>query len=111
MGEAQEIARLSLLEQDNRQRMAALAAEGINLDGLGQLSIITLLDHIVVMLGGEAALRKAQLDLAGQVSHILDEGEKSVDAMKRQAAAAKLGLDPRGLDPLSIPGGTNGTRS
>lgn len=115
MGEAHERVRdadaLELLDQDNAQRMAALDAVGITMDGLQPLVQQTLLNHVLVMLGciwgklvdedpdamGARVLRRAQLDLAGQVSNILDDAERNVDDLKRKATAARLGLNPEGL--------------
>jgi hypothetical protein len=93
---------LSLLEDDNRQRMAALGAIGIELNGLQELTVTTLLDHILVIIGGggdtgQAVLRRAQLAIAGQVSHILDDAEKQAEGLRRQQTAARLGLNPGGL--------------
>lgn len=89
---------LDILEIDNAERMNRLAAEGISVAGLQELTVTTLLDHVLLALGGPAALSKAQEDLARQVSKLLDGAEQALPKLRQQRAAQVLGVGHGGND-------------
>ena len=84
------------LRDDNGRRMVALTQQGMQIGGLDQIYLVTLLEHLLGGLHGTEGLMAARLDCAGRISHILDDAEKQLEQAKKRA---KLSVIEGGVSP------------
>lgn len=90
---------LAELDRDNAERTNALEAQGAHLQDLAAGYSNTLLEHLLIIAGGQDALVTAQLDHSGRISRMLDEAERQVEARKARIEERKV------RERLVLPGG------
>jgi hypothetical protein len=91
---------LEELQADNGRRLQALSQKGLQMGGLDNVYLATLMEHLVVLVANVGEVVQAKLDAAGRVSHMLDDAEKQIEKAEVQSRILHPGQMPPAMPPF-----------